>query len=66
VPSLTFSIGVRRAGETKTHSSRRVPAHKSRALEGIRDALLEMTVQVESEIREKMRELYGGTGEIAA
>src|ERR1700686_4544060 len=56
VPSLAFSIGVRRAGETKRHSSLRVPAHKSRAHEGTRDALLEMTVQVESEIREKMRE----------
>jgi hypothetical protein len=66
VPSLAFSIGVRRAWEIKRHSSLRVPAHKSRAQEGNRDAPLEMTVQVESEIREKMRELYGGTGEIAA
>jgi hypothetical protein len=66
VLSLAFSIGVRRAREIKRDSSLRVPAHKNRAQERNRDALLGMTVQVESEIREKMRELYGGTGEIAA
>lgn len=66
MPSLAFSIRVRRAREIKRHSSLRVPAHESRAQEGTRDAPLGMTVQVESEIREKMRELYGGTGEIAA
>ena len=72
MPSLTFSMSVRRARETKIDSSLSVLVHRERCASKSPDACpwqvdcARMTVQVESEIREKVRELYGRTGEIAA
>ncbi len=63
---------VRRAKETKRDSSLSVLPHENRAREETgtlacgRQVPLGMTVQVESEIRKKMRELYERTGEIVA